>query len=128
MARTLSDTVIVAMIEAATRLAGGRGPIAGSSAAAAAPMGSATPLPGSQADSASAAPTPTAAALAGGVGAPTATMSSGAAGLPPAAPADRDLRTAEQIAADFRTIFAQIDEVVRAAAEQETKSVGFTLR
>jgi hypothetical protein len=122
MARALSDTVIVSMIEAATRLAGGRGPIAGSMQSTAA---------GADA---------TAAARAGDGTAPAAsdTLSSPAGGAAPAAtpsgaprvasgtPAgDHDSRSAEQIAADFRTIYKQIEDVVRSSATEETRPVGF---
>jgi hypothetical protein len=115
MARILSDTVIIAMIEAATRLAGGRGPIAGSSPA---PQQEGAPVPPVQPDQANPAPTTEAAPTPDGRAAKEGT----------AASSDHDTRTADQIGADFRTIFGHIDEVVRTAAEQETKSVGFAVR
>ncbi|MGH2350478.1 MAG: hypothetical protein ACRDI2_06745 [Chloroflexota bacterium] len=124
MARTLSDTVIIAMIESATRLASGRGPIAGS-VLSQVTQGAATPP----------------AAGEGGAGGEGAAGGSGSTVPAPAASdtnptpkpdgspaADRDARTAEQIAADFRTIYQQIEEVVRTSAEQETKTVGFGVR
>jgi hypothetical protein len=115
MARTLSDTLIIAMIEAATRLAGGRGPIAGVSA-------------GGQAAQT---------AQAGEVAAPSSTGATVTtdAGTPNPAPqgaspagGGQDTRTAEQIGADFRTIYAAIEDVVKSSAEQETKPVGFGIR
>ena len=118
MARTLSDTVIIAMIEATTRLAGGRGPIAGSSPA---PQQGAAAVPPAQPDQANPPPTTDAAPV----------PDERAAKEGPAAPSaqsNHDTRTADQIGADFRTIFGHIDEVVRTAAEQETKSVGFAVR
>lgn len=121
MARTLSDTLIIAMIEAATRLASGRGPIAGSSAAAA--QGAAvSPPAGSGAAKTGVEVTP--AAGAGQAG----DANAGAAGAPPAGAGGQDTRSAEEIAADFKTIYQQIEEVVRTSAEQESKTVGFGVR
>ena len=118
MARTLSDTLIVAVLEAATRLTGARGPIAGS-AAANAQGAAATPPAGTVGDGPStgattSTDTPPAAATKSD--APSGSASSGG---------EHDTRTADQIAADFRTIYGQIEELVRGSAEQETKSVGF---
>jgi hypothetical protein len=113
MARTLSDTLIIAVIEAATRLTGARGPIAGSSAANAQNAAVAAPPAGEGAATgatATSAPAPTRGEGGGGQG------------------GEHDSRTADQIAADFKTIYAQIEEVVRASAEQETKAVGFSPR
>jgi hypothetical protein len=87
MARTLSDALIVAMIEATTRLASARA---------------------SGAKSAS------------GEGAEAA--KDGATNEP------HEARSAEQIGDDFTAIYKKIEEVVRASAEQETKSVGFSVR
>ena len=113
MARTLSDTLIIAMIEAATRLAGGRGPITGSAAAQAAQPGAAPAAgQGSTGESTGAMAVPN----------PPAATSLGQDGTPAG---ERDLRTAEQIGADFKTIYTHIEGVVRASAEQETRSVGF---
>ena len=123
MARTLSDSIIISMIEAATRLAGGRGPLTGGSGSGGAggtqstaggPTGQ---EPG--ATTASAAPAEGSASSAGG-GAGAA--SSGGAG------GEHDSRSAEQIAHDFRTIYLSIEEVVKVSAEQETKAVGFAPR
>jgi hypothetical protein len=120
MARTLSDTLIIAMIEAATRLTAGRGPIGpGSAGAAAVAAGGAVAAPATGETGATTNTTPPEArgsvAGSGGAGA-------GAPG------GEQDPRTAEQVAADFRTIYAQIEDVVRVSAEQETKSVGFAPR
>jgi hypothetical protein len=111
MARTLSDALIIAVIESATRLAGGRGPISGI--------------------------TPAALAESGGT-AVEARAATDAAATPPAAPAappadaapsgDHDSRDAGQIAADFKTIYTQIEGLVRVSAEQETPRVGFGAR
>jgi hypothetical protein len=38
---------------------------------------------------------------------------------------DHDSRSAEQIGTDFQAIYRHIEEVVKASAEQETKSIGF---
>jgi hypothetical protein len=45
-----------------------------------------------------------------------------------AAGGDRDSRSAEQIAADFKTIYTEIEGLVRQSAEQETSRVGFGVR
>ena len=111
MARTLSDTLIIAVIEAATRLTGARGPIAGSSAANAQNAAVAAPPAGEGAATGATA-----------TSAPTRGEGGGGQG------GEHDSRTADQIAADFKTIYAQIEEVVRASAEQETKAVGFSPR
>ena len=116
MARTLSDTIIISMIEAATRLAGGRGPIAGSAVAQALQPG-ATPAAGQGSTGESA-----------GATAVTNPPTGAGAGQDGAPAAERDARTAEQIGADFRTIYTHIENVVRASTEQESKSVGFGLR
>ena len=116
MARTLSDTLIVAVLEAATRLTGARGPIAGSAAASAQGGAAATPPAGATGD----APTTGAAASTS----ETPASSSGKGEAPPAG-GEHDARSADQIAADFKKIYVQIEELVRGSAEQETKSVGF---
>ena|SRR6266540_659325 len=117
MARTLSDTIIISMIEAATRLSGARGPITGSAAAqtaahseAGGPVGEAT---GATTDSAE----------------KTDKSAPAAASRAPAAHSDEhDTRSADQIGHDFQTIYKSIEEVVKASAEQETKAVGFGAR
>ncbi|CAA9209342.1 MAG: hypothetical protein AVDCRST_MAG77-1940 [uncultured Chloroflexi bacterium] len=122
MARTLSDTLIIAMIEAATRLTAGRGPIGpGSAGAAAAAAGGAVAAPATGETGATANTIPPAT----GTGSGGSGGAGGAAGAPGG---EQDPRTAEQVAADFRTIYAQIEDVVRVSAEQETKSVGFAPR
>jgi hypothetical protein len=118
MARTLSDTIIISMIEAATRLAAGRGPIAGSGgqgqhagaahAEAGGPVGQET---GATTDSAAKDATPAA-----------------AQGSPRRGADEHDTRTADQIGSDFQAIYRQIEEVVKISAEQETKAVGFAPR
>ena len=115
MARTLSDTLIIAVIEAATRLTGARGHIAGS---ASAPQGgaAATPPAGEAGATGGTGATSTATA-------PTTSSSSGEGA--PTGGGEHDSRSAEQIAADFRTIYTQIEELVKSSAEQETKAVGF---
>ena len=115
MARTLSDALIIAMIESATRLAGGRGPISGITPAALAESGGTAVEARAATD---AAPTPAPAAEAAAPAAPA-----------DAAPAgDQDSRDAGQIAADFKTIYTQIEGLVRVSAEQETPRVGFGAR
>ncbi|MBI3973918.1 MAG: hypothetical protein HY332_21785 [Chloroflexi bacterium] len=119
MARTLNDSVIIAMIEAATRLSGARGPIAGAAhtIAGATAEGTQTRLPGQD-----------------GGAAATETGASTVAGEQPHLTAEippanqHDTRTADQIAVDFKTIYQSIEEVVKASAEQETKTVGFGIR
>ena len=118
MARTLSDTLIVAVLEAATRLTGARGPIAGSAAAnAAASQGdaAATPPAGTTGDAPSTGAVSTAAPAAGTGGGGSGSSGGG----------ESDSRSAEQIASDFKTLYTQIEELVRGSAEQETKRVGF---
>ena len=115
MARTLSDTLIVAVLEAATRLTGARGPIAGSAAAGAQGGAAATPPAGAMGDA------PTTGATASTAETP---VSSAKSETPPSG-GEHDARSADQIAADFKTIYVQIEELVRSSAEQETKSVGF---
>ncbi|HEU5315581.1 MAG TPA: hypothetical protein VFX49_05685 [Chloroflexota bacterium] len=115
MARTLSDTLIIAVVEAATRLTGARGPIAGSSAANAQNAAVATPPAGEGTGTGA---TATAAPPAPSRGEGSGGQSGG----------EHDTRTAGQIAADFKTIYSQIEELVRASAEQETKAVGFSPR
>ena len=115
MARTLSDTIIVSMIEAATRLSGARGPITGSAAAhsgthteAGGPVGQET---GATTDSTD------------------KTERSTSTRRAPSAPSDEhDTRSASQMGSDFQTIYKSIEEVVKASAEQETKAVGFAAR
>ena len=116
MARTLSDTLIVAVLEAATRLTGARGPIAGS-AAANAQSATATPPAVTVADA------PTVGATTSGDAAPAAKSEAPSGGG--SGGGEHDTRTADEIATDFKTIYAQIEELVRGSAEQETKSVGF---
>src|SRR6266545_198894 len=123
MARTLSDTLIVAVLEAATRLTGARGPIAGSAAAhaqlSAAQQGAvATPPAGEGTGAATATPPATASASESGSG-------SGSGGDGASSAGEHDTRTAQEIAADFKTIYAQIEGLVRASAEQEAKTIGF---
>ncbi|SRR6266498_5581639 len=128
MARTLSDSLIVAVLEAATRLTGARGPIAGSAAAHAQhkEQGAvATPPAGEGTGATAVAAPPTAdggGAAAGGADMSGASSASGGSG---ASGGEHDTRTAQEIAADFKTIYAQIEELVRASAEQEAKTVGF---
>src|SRR5581483_7944329 len=121
MARTLSDTVIVAMIEAATRLASGRAPVTGSSG----PAGTAAAA-GAAGRPGEAVSEP--AEARGAVGAES-TVSAAAEEARSTAiepPASRhDTRSAEQIGADFKTIYRHIEEVVRESAEQETRAIGF---
>jgi hypothetical protein len=118
MARTLSDTLIIAVIEAATRLTGARGPIGGSAAAAAQGGAAATPPAGEAGSGGATGATSTAAA-------PTSGGSGAGEGGAPVGGAEHDPRSADQIAADFRTIYTQIEELVKSSAEQETKAVGF---
>ena len=118
MARTLSDTLIVAVLEAATRLTGARGPIAGSAAANAAAQGGAAATP----PVGSAGAAPTTGAVTTDAPAPAAASGGGSGS---GGGGESDSRTADQIAADFKTIYVQIEELVRSSAEQETKSVGF---
>jgi hypothetical protein len=87
MARTLSDALIISMIEATTRLASSRVSDAKAS---------------SKKD-----------ADASEDGTKTETHE------PP---------TAEQLGDDFATIYKKIEDVVRVSAEQETKTVGFSVR
>jgi hypothetical protein len=111
------------MIEAATRLAGGRGPISGSAG-------------GGQGAHAAGAASQTQAGGPIGLesGATTDAAAMGASATPSAGagarggPAEHDTRSAEQIGSDFQTIYRQIEEVVKSSAEQETKAVGFGLR
>ena len=118
MARTLSDALIIAMIEASTRLTAARGSSSrgGSSAPAAKPEAHAE-------DSSVVTPATTP------EGAPTEAT----AGKPEAyhdhdKSADGDHRSADEIGSDFATIYRHIEEMVRASAEQETKTVGFSIR
>jgi hypothetical protein len=115
MARTLSDALIIAMIESATRLAGGRGPISGISPTTLAQSG------GTAVEARAEASTPP-------VPAPEVAESAPARPDGAGAGADRDGRSAEQIAADFKTIYTQIEGLVRESAEQETARVGFGVR
>ncbi|MBU6287795.1 MAG: hypothetical protein ACKO2D_11755 [Chloroflexota bacterium] len=87
MARTLSDALIIAMIEATTRLASAR------SSGAKPPSAEGTDAP-----------------------------KDGASKEAP------ESRTAEQLGDDFATIYKKIEDVVRVSAEQETKTVGFSVR
>ena len=98
MARTLSDGLIIAMIEATTRLVsarGGPGPKAGT----------AEPAPADDTAKDDTAKDDTAKDEAG-----------------------KEARTAANVSDDFATIYARIEELVRVSAEQETKAVGFTVR
>jgi hypothetical protein len=132
MARTLSDALIVAMIESATRLTSGRGPISGATPAQAmAQSGGPPPVETSapaQADAAAgqtgaaAEPAPATETPAGAQGGAQGGPQGGAQG------GDRDTRSAEQIAADFKTIYTQLEALVRVSAEQETPRVGFGVR
>lgn len=124
MARTLSDTIIISMIEATTRLAGGRGPVSGSAGSGQGPNAAAGALTHTEAG--------------GPVGQESGatTDSTGTTpSAPPAGggaarggPAEHDTRSADEIGSDFKTIYRHIEEVVRASAEQETKAVGFAAR
>ena len=87
MARTLSDALIIAMIEATTRLASAR------SSGAKPPSAEGTDAP-----------------------------KDGASKEAP------ESRTAEQLGDDFATIYKKVEDVVRVSAEQETKTVGFSVR
>jgi hypothetical protein len=116
MARTLSDALIIAMIESATRLAGGRGPISGISPATLAESGG-TAVEARPPAGDAAAPAPAAETAAP----PARAESAAGAG-------DHDSRDAGQIAADFKTIYTQIESLVRESAEQETPRVGFGAR
>ena len=87
MARTLSDALIISMIEATTRLASAR-------------ASGAKPASGEGADAAK----------------------------DGASKEAHETRTAEQLGDDFATIYKKIEDVVRVSAEQETKTVGFSLR
>jgi hypothetical protein len=120
MARTLSDALIIAAIEAATRLTGARGPIAGSAAANAQTSGAVATPPAGEGAATGATATPEAApsAKSGGDG------GSGGAGGPGGG--EHDTRTATEIATDFKTIYTEIETLVRGSAEQETKAVGFS--
>jgi len=120
MARTLSDTIIISMIEAATRLAGARGPISGSvtgGQGAHAPAASHAETGGPVGQESGATTDSTATATS----APPTGGGGGAAG-------EHDSRSADQIGSDFQTIYRHIEEVVKASAEQETKAVGFAPR
>lgn len=118
MARTLSDGLIIAMIEASTRLTAARGSSSrgGSSAPAAKPEAHAE-------DSAVVTPatTPEAAPTEGTAVKPEASHDHDKSG-------DGDHRSADEIGSDFATIYRHIEEMVRASAEQETKTVGFSVR
>lgn len=137
MARTLSDTIIIAMIEAATRLSSGRGPIAGSASGSS--SGSSVLGTGTQtvtAGQGQAGPAGATAETTSGDGTGVSTSSTPPSGAAPAggneAPAgargEHDTRSAEQIGSDFKTIYGAIEAVVKSSAEQETKSVGFSVR
>ncbi|HXI17682.1 MAG TPA: hypothetical protein VNM48_15080 [Chloroflexota bacterium] len=121
MARTLSDTLIIAVIEAATRLTGARGPIAGAAPGGGQSGGAAaTPAAGEGGGSTGATSTENAPAARGdGANGGSGGSSGGSSG------GEHDSRSAEQIAADFRTIYTQVEELVKGSAEQETKAVGF---
>lgn len=118
MARTLSDGLIIAMIEASTRLTVARGTSSrgGSSTPASQPEAHAE-------ESAVVTPATTPEAI------PTE-----APAVKPAVSHDQDEtdnrehRSADEIGSDFATIYRHIEEMVRASAEQETKTVGFTVR
>lgn len=127
MARTLSDTVIVAMIEAATHLASGRAPVSGSAGTAARAAG-APERPSEPASE------PAEARGAAGAESTVSSLDGEArspAAEPPAArhaPEGHDTRSAEQIGADFKTIYRHIEEVVRESAEHEPRAIGFAPR
>ena len=87
MARTLSDALIITMIEATTRLASARA----SGAKAASGEGADAAKDGASKEA-------------------------------------HEPRTAEQLGDDFATIYKKIEDVVRVSAEQETKTVGFSVR
>ena len=123
MARTLSDTIIISMIEAATRLASGRGPISGSGAPGAHPSPSHSEAGGPVGQESGAT---TDAAQSAGTTANNG-ASAGASSAPPRGE-ERDARSAEQIGHDFQAIYRQIEDVVKSSAEQETKAVGFGTR
>jgi hypothetical protein len=108
MARALSDPLIIAIIESATRLASGRGPIAGSAPAVA---GEGVTAVEPQSDAA-----------------PAGSSAPAIAPAEPAPASEHDTRTAEQIAADFKTIYTQIETLVRSSAEQDSPRVGFGAR
>ena len=117
MARALSDTIIISMIEAATRLASGRGPAGSGAGHSAATSGGTHTEAGGPVGQESGATTDSATTN------ETATPAPAAHGS-----AEHDTRSAEQIGADFKTIYLQIEEVVKSSAEQETKAVGFGVR
>ena len=87
MARTLSDALIISMIEATTRLASARAS-----------------------------------------GAKASSGESADASKDGASKEAHEPRTAEQLGDDFATIYKKIEDVVRISAEQETKTVGFSVR
>ena len=87
MARTLSDALIISMIEATTRLASARAS-----------------------------------------GAKASSDESADASKDGASKEAHESRTAEQLGDDFATIYKKIEDVVRISAEQETKTVGFSVR
>ena len=115
MARTLSDAVIVSMIEAATRLAAGRGPISGSGASHSTVAAESQGGPSGES---------TGARVVNEESKPETPSQS----TPASAEREHDTRSAEHIGHDFRTIYQNIEEVVKTSAEQEAKSVGFGLR
>ena len=123
MARILSDTIIVAMIEAATRLASGRGPITGSNQPAG---GTAETAAGATSTDEKGA-TVQAAGEPGGTGVTTSTTTHSPDAMGQGG-SEHDTRSAAQIAADFKTIYTQLEDLVRTSAEQETRSVGFGIR
>jgi hypothetical protein len=124
MARTLSDTIIIAMIEATTRLASGRGAIAGSAATPAAQKAQTGEAGGTGATTENTVATN--ADSAESIVATSGDQASAQRSAPAAG--ERDTRSAEEIGVDFKTIYRHIEEVVKSSAEQETKSVGFSVR
>ena len=115
MARTLNDAVIVAMIEAATRLAAGRGPVSGSAPSHGLPAALSQGGPSGE-----------------GTGAQVVTdqpkHEAPSQGAGTSSDREHDTRSADQIGHDFQAIYRSIDDVVRSSAEQETKAVGFGMR
>ena len=103
MARTLSDGLIIAMIEATTRLVSARGG------------------PGPKAGTAEPAP-------ADDTARDDTARDDTAKDDTAKDEAVKEARTAANVSDDFATIYARIEELVRVSAEQETKAVGFTVR
>jgi hypothetical protein len=123
MARTLSDTIIIAMVEAATRLASGRGPIAGTGSGGSVLDGATQAAPAAGTTSAEGTGVTTTAPAT-----PSQSTPSGSSDGPAGGRSEHDTRSAAQIGNDFKAIYTAIEEVVKTSAEQETKSVGFCVR